>query len=221
MLVVSPVALTADVQQTIASQQAKIKYIAAPDMEHHIHLSAWKKAFPDAEIIAPEGLHEQRQSNPERRDTEFTHILTKANKRNIHISEEFDREFDIEYVDGHANKEIVFLHKPTKTMIQADLFFNMPPNEQYSQSGESPTSGIFTKLFTPLISATPPPAIWNKRFTWYFIVRDRKSVSESVARINAWDFDRVIPCHGDVIETGGKAVFQNAFEWFLQGKKQH
>lgn len=23
-------------------------------------------------------------------------------------------------------------------------------------------------------------------------------------KVSAWDFDRVIPCHGDVIETGGK-----------------
>lgn len=219
MLVVSPVALTADVQQTIESQRGKIKYIAAPDMEHHIHLTAWKKAFPHAEIIAPEGLREKRQRNPDQKDTELTHILTKGNKHNIHISEEFDKEFDIEYVDGHANKEIAFLHKPSKTLIQADLIFNLPGNEQYSRSDESPTSGIFTKLFRPLISATPPPATWNKRFVWYALTSDRQSLSQSVARMNDWDFDRVIPCHGDVIETGGKAVFQNAFEWFLQGKQ--
>ncbi|CRG87633.1 Pyrolysin [Talaromyces islandicus] len=219
MLVVSPVALTPEVQQTIASQGGNIKYIAAPDLEHHIYLSAWKKAFPDADIIAPEGLHEKRQSNPEHKDTHFTHILTKANKHDIHISEEFDREFDIEYVDGHGNKEIVFLHKPTKTMIQADLIFNLPAKEQYSRTNESPTSGIWTKIFSPLISANPPPATWHKRFVWYITANDRKSVGESVARINTWDFDRIIPCHGDVIETGGKAVFQNVFEWFLNEKK--
>ncbi|EED17623.1 conserved hypothetical protein [Talaromyces stipitatus ATCC 10500] len=220
MLVVSPVALTSEVQQTIASQGGRIKYIAAPDLEHHIYLTAWKKAFPDAEIIAPEGLYEKRQSKPDQKDTQFSHILTKANKRDIHISEEFDREIDIEYVDGHGNKEIVFLHKPSRTMIQADLIFNLPAKEQYSRTNESPTSGIFTKLFTPLISANPPPATWHKRFVWYITANDRKSVGDSVVRINTWDFDRIIPCHGDIIETGGKAVFQNVFEWFLEGKKK-
>lgn len=39
-------------------------------------------------------------------------------------------------------------------------------------------------------------------------------------RINQWDFDRVIPCHGDVIETGAKGIFQNVFEWFLDGKNK-
>lgn len=220
MLVVSPVALTSEVQQTITAQGGRIKYIAAPDMEHHIYLTAWKKAFPDAEIIAPEGLYEKRQSNPDQKDTQFSHILTKTNKHDIHISEEFDREIDIEYVDGHGNKEIVFLHKPSKTMIQADLIFNLPAKEQYSRTGESPSSGIFTKLFAPLISANPPPATWHKRFVWHVTATDRKSVGESVARINKWDFDRIIPCHGDVIETGGKAVFQNVFEWFLEGKNK-
>ncbi|KAH8701839.1 beta-lactamase-like protein [Talaromyces proteolyticus] len=219
MLVVSPVALSPEVQQTIASQGGQIKYIAAPNFEHHLYLSAWKKAFPDAEIIAPEGLHEKRQNNPDQKDTHFTHILTKAKKHDIHISEEFDKEIDIEYVDGHGNKEIVFLHKPTKTMIQADFIFNLPANEQYSRTDESPTSGIWTKLLGPL-GSTSPPATWQKRFVWYVTAKDRKSMTESVARINTWDFDRIIPCHGDVIESGGKPVFQNIFEYFLGEKRK-
>jgi hypothetical protein len=46
--------------------------------------------------------------------------------------------------------------------------------------------------------------------------QDRASFAESVRRIYAWDFDRVIPCHGDVIEEGGKEVFRSVFEWFLE-----
>lgn len=215
MLVVSPVALTSEVQQTIASQGGQIKYIAAPDTEHHIHITAWGKAFPDAEIIAPEGLYEKRQANPDQKDIEFAHILTKANKHDIHISEEFDREIEIEYVDGHANKEIVFFHKPSKTMIEADMLFNLPAKEQYSRSGEDPTSGFLNMLFGPLASASGP-AKWQKRLVWHTTAKDRKSFGESVARMNTWDFDRIIPCHGDVIETGGKTVFQNVFELFFK-----
>ena len=34
------------------------------------------------------------------------------------------------YFSGHSNKDIAFLHKPSKTVIAADLLFNNPPNEQ-------------------------------------------------------------------------------------------
>jgi hypothetical protein len=220
MLIVSPVALTPEVQQTIAAQGGTVKYIAAPDIEHHLYVTAWKNAFPDAEVIAPEGLLEKRQNHPDFKKTPFSHILTAANKRSIKISEEFDREIEIEYVDGHGSHEIVFWHKPSRTVIEADVLFNLPGHEQYSRAGQSPTSGIWTKLVASLIT-TKPPATWHKRFAWYVLSsKDRTSFAESMNRINQWDFDRLIPCHGDVIETGAKGIFQNVFEWFLDGKNK-
>jgi len=29
------------------------------------------------------------------------------------------------------------------------------------------------------------------------------------------DIDRIIPCHGDVIETGGKGIFESVFRKFV------
>jgi hypothetical protein len=37
--------------------------------------------------------------------------------------------------------------------------------------------------------------------------RDVKVVSE-------WDFDRLIPCHGDVMETGAKKYWNDLYAWF-------
>jgi hypothetical protein len=220
LAVFSPVTLTPEVQRTIASEGSQLKYIAAPDLEHHLHLTAWKRAFPDAEIIAPEGLWEKRQANPDFKDTEFKHIFKAEDKGKHHISEEFDSEFDVEYVYSHNSREIVFLHKPTRTVIEADLLFNLPSSEQYSLAGESPTSGILTKLILPLVS-TKQPATGHKRFAWYILsARDREGFAKSMAKIDQWDFDRLIPCHGDVIETGAKPVFRNVFEWFLNINKK-
>jgi hypothetical protein len=33
--------------------------------------------------------------------------------------------------------------------------------------------------------------------------------------VSGWDFDRIIPCHGDVIETGGKAKWDKVYDWYL------
>ena len=208
--------ITPDVQSTIESLGGNLKYIVAPDTEHHIFLSPWKKAYPDAEIIAPEGLREKRETNPETKGLDFPHIFTAENRKSLKISDEFDAEFDVEYVSSHPSHEIVLHHKRTKTLIEADLLFNLPAMEQYSKTDESATTGLLTKIFTA-VQSTKPPGTWQKRIIWYVVSsKDRKGFSESMAAIEKWDFDRLIPCHGDVIETGAKAVYQRMFDWFLK-----
>lgn len=170
-----------------------------------------------------EGLPEKRAASP---DTslhlpQFTHVFTPQNKESLRIDDdgtgEFDAEFEYEYIESHSNKELVFCHKPSSTLIFADVFFNLPAHEQYSRSGVSPTQGIYTRIFTTFQN-TQGAATWQKRFLWYVAVKDREAFGKSARRILGWEFDRVVPCHGDVIETGGKTVFGKIVEWFVKGK---
>ncbi|TFK88551.1 hypothetical protein K466DRAFT_598541 [Polyporus arcularius HHB13444] len=41
------------------------------------------------------------------------------------------------------------------------------------------------------------------------------AMRRDAAKVLAWDFDRFIPCHGDVIETGAKAAWRSAFTNYL------
>ena len=216
LAVFSPTALTPEVRSTVDTLGADVKYLAALDYEHHIFLSEWSRAFPAATVLGVEGLPEKREADPATAGLKFQHVWTAQNKRDMHVDADFDAEFDVEYVNGHANKELVFYHKPDKTLIEADLMFNLPATEQYSKSGEDPTTGIWTKLFSPL-QHTSGTAIWQKRFIWYLTSKDKPSFNDSMGKIDAWDFDRIIPCHGDVIETGGKGIFQKVFGWHLKG----
>jgi len=40
-------------------------------------------------------------------------------------------------------------------------------------------------------------------------------MAQDVAVVSGWDFDRLIPCHGDIIETCGKAFWNKRFKWYL------
>jgi hypothetical protein len=42
-----------------------------------------------------------------------------------------------------------------------------------------------------------------------------RAMSRDAKVVAAWDFDRIIPCHGDVVETGGKQVWLDAFQMYL------
>ena len=220
LAVFSPTALTPEVRSTVESMGNRVGYIAAMDFEHHIFVGEWAAAFPSAKILGVEGLPEKREQDKSTAGNKFEHVWTQKNKVDMKVDSEFDAEFDYEYVGSHANKELVFCHKPDKTLIEADMMFNLPAKEQYSRTGEDPTSGLWTKLFIGLQN-TMGKATWQKRFLWYAASSpDRKGFNQSAQKIASWDFDRIIPCHGDVIETGGKGIFMKVFEWHLQGAKK-
>ena len=181
-------------------------------------IGEWYQAYPNARVIGPEGLPEKRASQ-KKETVPFSTVFTQKNKHDVRIGEDFDRDFDYEYVGSHANKELVFLHRPDRTLIQADLLWNLPAYEQYSRTGESPTAGILSRMFAGMMT-TAGTAVWQKRFSWYAASsKDRTDYNACVQRINQWDFDRIIPCHGDVIESGGKGVFRKVLEWHLRARK--
>ena len=47
------------------------------------------------------------------------------------------------------------------------------------------------------------------------MIKDRAALRASVDRILAWDFDRVVVTHGDLVETGGREALRASFA-FLQ-----
>ena len=229
LAVFSPVALTPEVRSTLTNLGGQVKYLTAMDFEHHIYIGDWAKEFPDAKVLGVEGLPQKREKMEGMKGTIFGHIYSMKGRPKGQgggdggiqsVSEEFDKEFSVEYVGSHANRELVFLHRPTRTLIEADLMFNLPAHEQYSKAGEPADNGLFNKLFIALQN-TMGPATWQKRFVWHVASSgDRDGFCASVKRIHAWDFDRIIPCHGDVIESGGKGVFERVMEWHLKGGKK-
>ncbi|WAM25699.1 hypothetical protein [Myxococcus sp. NMCA1] len=46
------------------------------------------------------------------------------------------------------------------------------------------------------------------------VIKDREAVRASLARAQAWDVERVVVCHGDVVEQGGREAVRNAFARF-------
>ncbi len=38
----------------------------------------------------------------------------------------------------------------------------------------------------------------------------------AMEKILTWDFDRVIVCHGEVLETGGREALREGYRWLLE-----
>ncbi|RCI16651.1 hypothetical protein L249_2877 [Ophiocordyceps polyrhachis-furcata BCC 54312] len=222
LAIFSPIALTEATKTKVSDMGGEVGYIVALDFEHHIFVTEWARQYPDAKIIGPEGLEDKRrgqQDDPKIGDEKFDVVFTKNNKRQVRISPEFDADFNYEYVDGHSNLELVFLYKPDRVLIEADLMFNLPPNEQYSKAPQEDRklAEVVDSLFQTVQSTEGDPK-WMRRFNWYMAANDRGSLNKSIKLIDKWDFTTVIPCHGDVLEGDGKDVFRKVFKWHLEAK---
>lgn len=213
LAVFSPVALTEDVKTHVA-RMGQVAYIIAPDIEHHIFLDVWHHAYPTAKLIGPADLKLKREKMGS--PLPWSYLFHKNLRPSV--NPEFDHEFNYTFVSSHPNQEIVAVHKPTKTLIEADLLFNLPATEQYSKSGIDPTSGYWTRAFITFTN-TQGSAFWQRGLQWTIIpIHDKHSFDKNIREINGWDFDRLIPCHGNVIEHDGKAVFRKVFAWSLSAR---
>jgi hypothetical protein len=88
-------------------------------------------------------------------------------------------------------REHVFLHRPTRTLIVADLVFNFGPK----------SSRLTRSLFRWGGGIRAFPGV-SRYFR--FSIRDRAAFARSVQQMMQWDFDRIIVGHGDIIESSGK-----------------
>jgi len=174
-----------------------VKYIVGADTEHHLYLSEYKKAYPSAKLIAPE----EAMARPGNKDLAFEAWSGDSSKTTYG----FEDEVDYCYFSGFRNKDVAFLHKPSKSLIEADLLFNLPCKEQYSK----------TKTSNMFLGMGLGPSSWiHSQFIWS-LGTDKAAMKRDAKTVADWDFERIIPCHGDVIETNAKQAWKDAFKAFL------
>ena len=96
-------------------------------------------------------------------------------------------------------KEHAVLHRPSRTLIVADLVFNFPPDEHG-----------WNRFFHRHLAGFKRYPGMSRVFR--ICIRDRAAFRASIETVLAQDFDRLVVGHGNVIETNGKALLQRALE---------
>lgn len=74
-----------------------VRYIIAPDIEHHISLAEWKRRWKDAVVIAPHGLREKREKQGNE-EVEFA-VVFGPGDGGEKLPEGLRGEFEVEYFD--------------------------------------------------------------------------------------------------------------------------
>ncbi len=135
---------------------------------HDTFAKEGRAAFPGATYLAPEGF------------SETVGFPTQP----LVNQPEWDGEIDVLPLEGVPSmKEHVVLHRPSRTLIVADLFFNFGP--------EAPT-WTHLLMYGAVGAKHDPGMARSLRLT----VKDKPALRASLARMMTWDFDRLVVGHG-------------------------
>jgi len=177
-----------------------VKYIVAADDVHSMYTDEFHAAYPGAKVIGVPALVAKKAGK-----LKFDGVYGNDPAGTKYG---FEPEIEACYFSGFKNHDVAFFHAPSKSLIQADLLLNLPPKEQYSKSKSSGRLPIIGDLINPW-TMTQKRVLWRLGVDTAAMKRDAKTVA-------GWDFTRIIPCHGDVIEEKGKEAWREAYKWFLE-----
>jgi len=185
----SPIALTAALRGELDAL-GPVRCLVAPSRMHYLHLPEFASAYPEARVYLAPGL---KKPGGLRADA----VLSASPEPEW--AEVMEQSL---FLGSSLYDEADFFHRPTRTLILTDLLFNIPEERSWS-----------TRLIARMLGVLGRPAV-SRSFP--LSIRDRTAVRLSLERILAWDFDRVILSHGNLVETGGKEAFRQAFASVLK-----
>ncbi|MDP3936618.1 MAG: DUF4336 domain-containing protein [Deltaproteobacteria bacterium] len=190
LLLHSPVVLTPALREELDAI-GQVAFAVAPNRVHHLHAGDVAKAYPGARLwIGPK---------VERKRPDLVYVALLGDEAPAEWKGQVDQVF---FRGRPFENEVVFFHRASRTLIMCDLAFNFGPRTA------TPTRWLM-KLLRSYGSFGPSKLD-------PLLIRDRRAARESLERILAWDFDRVVIAHGDVLESGGKEAMRRGYAWLLR-----
>lgn len=140
---------------------------------HYLYLKEWKAAYAAAHVAGVPGSE---------KNSGVPHDGVWGRDASPLGSGAGAGEFKSEWFEGHPNQDVALLHVPSKTLIQADLLFNLPAKEQYSAPGApSPTSGLLG--WFGLGDKMNPWGSIHQGVTWNMFGKDKPCVARQPSHL--------------------------------------
>ncbi len=166
------------------------RWVLAPNLFHHLHVGPWANA--GLEAWGAPGLPEKRGDVP------FQGIVESG-------TSPFGSDLEVHTLKCFSmTNEVVVLHRPSRTLVVTDLVFNISPRAPWLTRAAMRCLCGYPGCKTTLLER---------------VGMRRDLARQDLAILAAWDFDRIVMAHGEVIETGGKQALRDAFGWL--GTRDH
>jgi hypothetical protein len=164
-----------------------VEHIVAPNRLHHSYLSDAIERYPKAKVWAAPRLADKRK------DVRFDATLGDEDPP-------WAATVDTLHLRGNPwIEEVVFLHRPSQTLIVTDLVFNI-----------TEVANVWTRL---LLGSAGAYGRLSQSMAWRFTTRDKEALGRSLDTMFEWNFERVVMAHGAIIDRGGKAALASMVRW--------
>lgn len=182
LVVHSPVRLD-DVLVNAINALGNVSTVIGPNKYHHLHLRSAMERWPQARLLGAPGLSAKRVKLPFAGELATGTIC--AGLDALHLA------------GAPGLEEVVFRHGPSRTLVVTDLLFNVV----------RPDSWQLALALTPM--GTRGRLAVSRLVRWGY-VRDKSAFAADVKKMLAWEFDRVMMAHGEVLEGAGGAAHNQA-----------
>lgn len=167
-----------------------VQHLVAPNCLHHLFIGEWKSRFPDAR------MHGAPRLATKRPDLAFDATLGEAAAATPAWGDDIDQ---LTIEGAPKLSESVFLHRPSRTLLVTDLVFNL-----------TQLQSRMSRFAFSLMRASGRVAQGPE---WRLLTRDKQAARQSVERLLAWDFDCLVPAHGEIVPTGALPLLEQATTW--------
>lgn len=195
LVLISPIPIRR-ADRAIIDALGTVRHLIAPNQFHHLYLHEMQSIYPQAQTWGVDGLPQKRP------DLKLDGLLNQSgNFEGTLTYLPFQGVSSVTPKGIQRAHETVFWHQPSSTLILTDIAFNFDDTYPFSTRLAAQALGCFQTL---------RPSRLEK---WGTL--NKAAVESSIKTVLTWNFDRVIPGHGSIVETNGKAQLKAGYEWFL------
>ncbi len=185
----SPVHLDPELKKAL-DELGPVRFAVAPNRYHHLAVADVRTAYPHAAIYAAPGLPERRPK------LGFDAVL--GDTAPPEWAGQIDQLF---FPFVSILNEVLFCHRASRTLVMTDLSANF-------RGGEPWLTRVFWRALDGYGKFGP-----SRIERW--LMRERPAARAALERVLAWDFDRVIVSHGEILERGGRDALRRGYHWLL------
>lgn len=187
LFVHSPVDLD-DALRTAVDALGPVQAIVAPSLFHNLYAAQWRTAYPAAVLACCPGLEKKRPG------IAWDRVLGDVPEP------EWRADLDQVFFGARTmENEVVFFHRATRSIVLCDAIFNL---------GTHPS--LLTRAVSFMLMGTTKA---GATFLEHIMMRQRAAARAQVDRMIAWNAERIVLSHGDMIPTGATDVLRRAYAW--------
>ncbi len=188
----SPIKLSDYITEKMGSL-GRVKYLIAPNHLHHLFLSEWIAAYPNAEVYGTNEVIKKRS------DISFHASLN--NQQRYAWNPDIEQEL---FSGSPLMEECVFYHNRSSTLIVTDLV------ENFSGQDFNCWQKVVAKGVGILAPNGKMPLDWRLSFMF-----GEAKARKHFDRLLAWNPRMLVMSHGEIIDKHAHKFLEQSFKWLV------